>query len=451
MRLNKDEKILTSSIRNIELILMNDSNLRGTIGYNEFSGYVHLMKDSPWVNRNAGQWEDSFESALLSYMEEHYGVSFNENKLRNAIDNVSRMNVFNPVKERIESQVWDGKSRIETLFIDFLGAEDNVYTREVTKRWIVGTVARTYQPGIKFEIVPVLSGKQGIGKSTLPSLLYTDEYFSDSLEGLGENKDDYLQLRSNVILELGELSSLKKTDINKAKNFISAKHDDIRMPYEKNTVKWPRRCVFIGTTNDNEYLVDFSGNRRFFPLPCKNEPKQNMFKMNGNYFLQVLAEAKVLYEDKQRIFFDYGNELDKEVLEMAEKYQDEAKLDDPAEEAIVKYLSMVVPDTWDKAQVWVRRSYYREYPESKIDTQILEKFPRYSRLVLLEGVLTADILEVVFEREPKETMQGKSNSDKKKISLIMGNIGEWENKRIYSRENKRGFFNKDNQEKNRKK
>ena len=451
LRCNKNDGIITTSIVNVELILENDSNLRKTIGYNEFSGYVYLLKDSPWLNRKAGQWEDSIESALLSYIESEYRASFNENKLHSAIVNVARKNVFNPVKQRIESQQWDGKERVETFFIDLLGADDNVYTREVTKRWIVGSVTRVYNAGVKFEIVPILSGRQGIGKSTAPSKLYTDDYFSDSLEGLGESKDDYLQLRNNVILELGELSSLKKSDINKTKNFISARFDDIRLPYERNTVKWARKCVFIGTTNDSEYLRDLSGNRRFFPIPCKNEPKLDVFKLEDDYFLQVLAEAKKMLDNKQRIYFDYGVDFDKDVLKLAEQYQEQAKVEDPAEEAIKEYLEMIVPDTWDKAPLWVRRSYYREYPQSKEDKRILDKFPRYERLILLENVLTADILEVIFEREAKDTMQGKSNSDKKKISLIMGNMGEWELKRVYSRGNKRGYVNLNNQMKNNKK
>lgn len=177
LRCNKDDQIKSNSVVNAELILTNDSNLAGTIAYNEFSGYIHLLKDSPWINRTAGEWEDSFEDALTAYIEENYNVVFDDNKIHKAVVNVARKNVFNPVKERIEKVKWDQQPRLETLFIDLLGVDDNLYTREVTKRWIVGSVARIYKPGIKFEIVPVLDGPQGIGKSTVPALLYTDDFF----------------------------------------------------------------------------------------------------------------------------------------------------------------------------------------------------------------------------------------------------------------------------------
>lgn len=448
LRLNKDEKIKSSSILNIEIILENDSNLINTIGYNEFSGHIHLLKNSPWIDREAGQWEDSFESALQSYIEKYYDVVFDGTKLHNAVVNVSRRNVFNPVKERIEEQQWDNNPRVETFFIDLLGVEDNLYSREVTKRWIVGSVARIYNPGVKFELVPILSGKQGIGKSTASSLLYTADYFSDTLESLGENKDDYLQLRNNVILELGELASLGKTKITKAKNFISGRHDDIRLPYERNTVKWARHCVFIGTTNDGEYLKDLTGERRFYPLPCKNEPKLNVFKTDDQYFLQVLAEAKVLFDEGQAIYFDKGKELDVEVLELASQYQEEAKVEDPIRELIIKYLDMRVPADWDKAPVWCKRNYYREYPNSMSDTNILKNFHSVDRLVRLENVLTTDILEIVFENDHQDMLRKSSGSEAKKISLIIEHLPGWEKKRIYKLGNKRGYHNKSNVLKN---
>lgn len=443
LRHNKDDNIKQSSIVNAELIISNDSNLKGTIGYNEFSGHIHLLKNSPWINREAGQWEDSFESALQSYIEKHYNVVFDGTKLHNAVVNVARRNVFNPVKQRIEKQEWDNTSRVETFFIDLLGVDDNLYTREVTKRWIVGSVVRIYNPGIKFELVPILSGKQGIGKSTAPSLLYTDDYFSDTLESLGENKDDYLQLRNNVILELGELASLGKTKITKAKNFISGRYDDIRLPYERNTVKWARHCVFIGTTNDGEYLKDLTGERRFYPLPCRNKPKLNVFKMADDYFLQVLAEAKVLFEQGQRIYFDKGHDEDIEILEIATKYQEEAKVEDPVRDLIIKYLDMEVPADWDEARTWNKRQYYKNYPKG-IDDDILKHFAMRDRLIYLESVLTADILEVVFEKDSQELLNSRTGSEAKKISLIIENIDGWEKKRIYERGNKRGFYNKSN-------
>ncbi|WP_048950884.1 virulence-associated E family protein [Enterococcus faecalis] len=447
-RLRRDHKnlIKSNSVVNAELILSNDSNLKGTIGYNEFSGYIHLLKDSPWINRKAGTWEDNIEDALVAYIEENYQVVFDDNKIHKAVVNVARRNVFNPVKERIEQKTWDKQPRLETMFIDLLGVEDNIYTREVTKRWVVGSVARIYQPGIKFELVPVLDGKQGIGKSTVANLLYTDDFFTDSLDSLGEKKDDYIQLQGNAVIELGELSSMSKTKVEQIKNFISAKVDKIRPPYGRNTVNWQRQCVFIGTSNDSQYLKDLTGERRFYPLPCRNKPSLNVFKLSDDYFLQILAEAKALFEQGQRIYFD--REKDREILGIAKKYQDEAKLDDPIRDSILKYLEMEVPKDWDNAKTWGKRLYYRDYPNSKEDRAIMKYFPYSERFFLLESVLTADILEVVFEKDTTDLVKTSSGSEAKKISLIIENLPDWERKQLFNRNNRRGFYNSSNAEKN---
>lgn len=443
LRCTKEDQIKSNSVINAELILSNDSNLAGSIAYNEFSGYIHLTKDSPWINRGAGEWEDSFEDALTAYIEEHYNVVFDDNKIHKAVVNVARRNVFNPVKDRIEKADWDGKPRLETMFIDLLGVEDNLYTREVTKRWVVGSVARIYKPGAKFEIVPVLDGPQGIGKSTVPALLYTDDFFTDSLDTLGEKKDDYLQLQGNVVIELGELSSLGKTKIEQVKNFISAKVDKIRPPYGRNVISWRRQCVFIGTSNDGQYLKDDTGNRRFYPLPCKNEPKMNPFKTKDDYFLQVLAEAKVLFDKGQRIYF--SPDEDGEVLGIAETYREDAKTESPIKEAIVKYLEMEIPDKWEEAPGWARRSYYQNYPESRTNQNNLEHFKNGSGIFyLVDSVLTADILEAVFDKRSSDLLKGRSDAEAKKIALIITGIPGWERKRLPKRNKRRGFYNKSN-------
>ncbi|MGM0214291.1 VapE domain-containing protein [Enterococcus sp. AZ109] len=446
LRCTEKDQIKSNSVLNVELILSNDSNLAGTIAYNEFSGSIHLIKDSPWINRNAGEWEDSFEDALTAYIEENYSVVFDDNKIHKAVVNVSRKNVFNPVKDRIEKVKWDQKPRLETMFIDLLGVEDNLYTREVTKRWVVGSVARIYKPGTKFEIVPVLDGKQGIGKSTVPALLYTDEFFTDSLDSLGEKKDDYMQLQGNVIIELGELSSMGKTKIEQVKNFISAKVDKIRPPYGRNVIAWARQCVFIGTSNDGQYLKDDTGNRRFYPLPCKNEPQMNPFKTNDDYFLQVLAEAKVLYDKGQRVYF--SPDEDKEVLEIAEVYREDAKNENPIKESIVKYLEMEIPCKWEEAPAWARRSYYQNYPDSKSDEKNLKYFSNGTTMrqdfYLVDSVLTADILEAVFDKQAKDLLNGRSDAEAKKIALVITSIPGWERKRLSRRNKRRGFYNKSN-------
>lgn len=448
LRLTKDNKIKSDSLINAEMILENDWHLKNLIGFNEFSEYIYLLKNSKELNRSKGMWEDSFESALLSYIEANYDVIFSRSKIHDAVVNASRKRPFNPLKDRIEKVAWDRVGRVESFFIDLLGVEDNVYTREVSKRWLAGMIARVYHPGIKFEIVPVLDGEQGIGKSTITRRLVSDKFFSDSLDTLGSKKDDYLVLRENLVLELGELSSMRKTAIEKIKNFISATYDDVRDPYGHNTVKRARSCVFIGTSNDSEYLKDLTGERRFFPLPCRNQTSKNLFDLEEEYFLQVLAEAKYLFENGQPIFFDNRNVEDNEVLSIAKKYREEAKVENPMEGSIQKFLEMEVPLDWDEADIWVKKIYFKTYPKSKADNQIMNFF-NTEKFRLMDRIFTSEILEIVFELNTSDLINKNVDSYTKKISLIISNLEGWEKNNIYKKGRRgKGYLNIKHKEKN---
>ena len=152
----------------------------------------------------------------------------------------------------IHSKPWDGVQRVESIFIDYLGVDDNSYTRAVARKWMAGAVARIYEPGIKFEMVPIIAGKQGLGKSTLFQRLGGD-FFTDSLRSLGNTKDDYQLLIGAFIIELGELSSMSTTETDQIKSFVSARSDKIRLPYARTTQTYKRTCVFAGTTNTSQY------------------------------------------------------------------------------------------------------------------------------------------------------------------------------------------------------
>lgn len=448
-KLNKDGEIKSSSIVNIELILENDEILKDKIVYDEFSGFMYLKEDIPEINRKKGTWQDSFNAALLSYIEREYSVVFKSESLNNALVNVSHRNVFNSAKHRIEQQSWDGIERGKSFFIDLVGSDENLYIQEVTKRWLTGLIARVYNPACKFEIVPVLDGKQGIGKSTATRLLVGDDLFTDSLDSLGEKKDDYLQIRGNLIIELGELSSMNKTKIEKVKNFISATHDNIREPYARYTTKWARTCVFIGTSNDSSYLKDGTGNRRFFPIPCRNEPKLDMFTVDDEYFLQVLAEAKVWYENGQIIHFD--DKTDTEILELAGQYREAAEVESPMKEAVLKYLEMEVPYGWNEAPLFAKQQYYARYPESMDDEDLVRQIDHnFCEAFKLTDVLTSDILSIVFRRQTEDHLNGRADSDAKKIARIIENVDGWKAGQIYRFNNKRGYKNEENRKYSRK-
>src|SRR5699024_6955439 len=154
---------------------------------------------------------DDFIDDLRVRFDTKYHIKFSETDILSVLNVLARERSYHPIKRFIESKKWDKTPRAESLFIDYLGADDNQYIRDTTRKWLAGAVARVYQPGIKFEIIPILQGVQGSGKSTMASKLGGD-YFTDSLQTMGKTKDDYQVLVNNWIVELGELASMNSTE-----------------------------------------------------------------------------------------------------------------------------------------------------------------------------------------------------------------------------------------------
>src|SRR5699024_6483273 len=231
---------------------------------------------------------------------------------------------------------------------------DDSYTRSITRKWLAGAIARIYDPGVKMEIVPVLQGNQGIGKSTIAARLGKG-FFVDSLASLGNSKDDYQLLIGSWIIELSELSSVGSTKVEKMKGFISAQFDKIRLPYGKVTQKYKRTCVFIGTTNNEQFLNDLTGNRRFFPIPLENKPTLDVFNLNDDTVQQIWAEAYQLYKNGEQLFL---NENDEEVAEL---YRDAAMEENLFYKEIEDYLNMKVPKSWNNMRPMEKQAMYRRY------------------------------------------------------------------------------------------
>ncbi len=164
-------------------------------------------------------------------------------KVDDALKVVEEKNKYHPIRDYLEGTVWDGKNRVETLFIDYLGAEDNTYTRTVTRKAVTAAVARVFEPGIKFDYMLVLVGRQEIGKSHIINLL-GQNWYSDSLITV-QGKDAYEQLQDAWIIEMAELSATKRAETEAVKHFISKREDIYREAYGKRVTKFPRQCVFL--------------------------------------------------------------------------------------------------------------------------------------------------------------------------------------------------------------
>ena len=267
------------------------------VRYNAMSGTIDAEL-LPW-NPEPHAWADADTSFLFSHMQELTDTLIKSKpNMLDALVMMAHRRKYDPLLDMLELlDEWDGTPRAETLLVDFLGAEDTRYTRDVTRHFLNGAVMRAYIPGIKFDECVVLDSKeQGIGKSTLVNKLnMRDDFFTDSL-GDVTKKDAAENMRGKWIIEIGELESLRKREVETVKQFLSRRVDRYRPSYGKNAADFPRRCVFVGTTNSAAFLTDKTGNRRFLPVMCNvNKPKMDVFtELTPEYVGQVWAE--VLYD-----------------------------------------------------------------------------------------------------------------------------------------------------------
>lgn len=414
---------IESTPGNVKRILENDPNLIGRIAYNEFNFRYVLLDDMPWRGTSAGQvWTDADASCLRNYLSAVYGVQGRQ-IIEDACAEVFMRRRFHPVRDYIKSLEWDGKPRCETLWIDYLGAEDNKYVRTVTKKHLVAAVSRVFKPGCKFDYVIVLSGPQGIGKSTMIARLGRS-WFSDSITTVS-GKEAYEQLHGVWIAELGELYATKKAETEAVKSFLSKTEDMFRVAYGRYTSVFPRQCVFYGSTNDSTFLRDRTGNRRFWPIDVgQNEHPYDLNDFTSELVDQIWAEAYQLYLGGESIYID-----SKKIEEMARNVQEAHTELSEKRGVIQEYLETLLPDNWESLDLFERRGWLEENSE--------------------KGTIERDrvcVLEVWCEAlggDPK-TLTGMMSRE---INNILRSFPEWEEKKTVQRFGKlygrqRGFSKK---------
>ena len=261
---------------NIRIILENDARLKNCFGYDLFSQRIAITKKLFWRNKedSAVYWNDSDDAQIRYYLETYYNID-HKAKIDDEILSVAMNNSFHKVREYLRNLKWDGTPRMEKIFVKYLGAEDNSYTRTITRKSLLAAVGRVMKPGIKFDNVIVLEGEQGIGKSELLSKLGKD-WFSDSLIDM-QGKDALEALRGYWIIEIAELDAMKKSEVATVKKFISKKIDSFRVSFGKRAQDFPRQCIFFATTNEKIFLKDRTGNRRFFPISTSSARREKKY------------------------------------------------------------------------------------------------------------------------------------------------------------------------------
>ncbi len=227
------------------------------------------------------------------------GCEFSKESVNDAILRAASDRPFDDLKDWLTTITWDGTPRLGSWLIDLFGADDTPANREIGEVWLKGAVARVLDPGVQFDYAMILEGEQGVGKTSALRILGGEYHIETNLELDRKGEDEIarkLHSEQCWIVEMGELTALRKSEVETLKSFLTKKSDSFRRPYAKNVTHRKRSFVFAGTTNDSTYLIDTS-NRRYLPVRVGQLNFEEMIKNRG----QLLAEAVQSYRDNKRL------------------------------------------------------------------------------------------------------------------------------------------------------
>lgn len=392
-------------IENARRVIYGDEALAGKLAYNEFTRRMEVVGDLPWRKKSTDDgWTDADDAQLRYYMERTYGLTDMKSKIDDAFATLRHERAYHPIRTFFDTVEWDGIPRMETLFIDMLGAEDTAYVRTVTRKMILAGVARIYEPGCKMDNMLVLVGPQGVGKSYILKQL-GGQWFSDSVLSMA-GKESFEQLQGKHVLEFGELAAMRKMEIEQIKNYISKQVDTYRPAYGKRSEDAPRQCIFFGTTNNPYFLKDVTGNRRFWPVTVtdKEECRKRLFGYDMKaYMAQVWAEAVYYWTEGER---DLHLSRDDEQLARAE--QEAHRVVNEKAGIVEAYLDTLLPENWAKMDKVARSLYFDD--------------PNQEGTVRRDRVCVAEILAECLGIDPNRADPRLQNE----VHDIMASMPGWE-------------------------
>ncbi len=389
LKMDDRKKSFLATPDNFTIIFENDPQLKGAVKLDIFHNMKVVVRDLPWRSLKEGPfWKNADDLNLITYCSSHYGIS-TKTPLLDAMDAVVSRNRFHPIRDYFDTLTWDGEPRLDTMLSDYLGAVDCPLTRSMCRKQFVAAVARVMRPGVKYDYVLTLVGKEGLGKSTLIKALGKD-WFDDSFSpsDIGE-KDAMEQLRGRWIIEMGELKDYKKSTVDAFKAFITKTSDEYRPAYGRETEHYDRECVFFATTNETNFLKGDTGNRRFWPvLVGVDLPSKNVFEISDEDVDQIWAEALHFYEEGERLYLPHDLEME------ARKRQadlNEIAVDDRIG-VIEAGLKKRLPTNWydlpkDQRKLWFKSA-----------VEISEEEPHIRRKTICAYEVFEEILGVPYDR-----------------------------------------------------
>lgn len=315
-------KAVKATAANADTIFSFDPTISGLVGYDEFQQTDVFFKQAPWYKDNCigKEWKDKDDAELRAYLRRTYIEFAGKNLIDDWLTSYSNKNAFHAVKNYFKNlPKWDGIPRAETLFIKFLRVKDTPYAREVTMNWLIAAIARIFHPGCRYQTALVLHGAQGIGKSYVIERLGGQWY-----SAIIDNVDDPHVIDAIRIVWIGEfkeMAAMRKAELNAIKSFIERSEDNRRAAYERRATKILRHCVFVITVNDDQFLSDMTGNRRYMILHCNSARLDYVKGLTDEYIQQVWAEVYQKYNE----MFDNDNDFDEKKLALSQSTQIQAE------------------------------------------------------------------------------------------------------------------------------
>lgn len=368
LRISQKGNII-SSLHNIKTILQNDDTYKGKIEYNELTNMRTF---------NRTDWEDVHESMIKLYLEEQYNLVVSVENINHVCNIIEYNNRYHPIREHLSQLEWDGIPRVNTVFSDFLGAKNDIYTQKVASITFIGAVARIFQPGIKYDTCTVFVGRQGLGKSKFISkLAINQDWFTDGVTTF-DGKEFYESIQGKWLVELGEGTAFQKSIKERSKQAIASQQDSYRKPYARNPITLKRQCIFFGTTNNYDFLKDETGDRRYYPIDVdrRNATKNMDTELTPKYVNQLWAEALERYKQGEEIYITDGN-----ILTVAEQEQRNHFDENPLQSDIYNFLDILLPppQEWYSMTLEQRKQYIQAVQSGEDTLKSLRRAGVYRR------------------------------------------------------------------------
>ena len=413
---SQDKMILTdkgaiksNSPLNVLVSFKADDQLSIYLKHNDFSQEHELLKDIKIGNTvlKKGELPSNFDSVVKVYFESVLGVAYSNQAMLDGMETFFSERSYNPVIEYMErsQEKWDGRQRINRMLQVYLGADDIPLVSKIAQMWLVGAVAKVYDPYVKFDYVLDLVGGQGVGKTSLLQKLGGD-WYTDSVTDFA-NKDNYDIMLKSLIVNDDEMVASNHMSFAETKSFISKTSLRYRKPYMKRTEEFAKNFILARTTNQKEYLKDKTGERRFLPVMANTSAQvKHPMEIESETIEQIWGEAVTIYKSGVDLMFDEETENELNVYRERFMYRDEVELQ------VLEYLDMPVPENWQNWSIQQQHQYTSKYFDNSSD------FEEGSKKLM--KVSTREIMYNLFMR---------NSNDKKlstKINMIMDNHSDWE-------------------------